>query len=183
MFITVILMLEHTFRYFNILPCSSNKWQYIWQHGSKLKVWLRTAYKRAHTFGDTVDVAAGLLTPTHSAVIRSFEHIKPLQFPASIISKIIMTLGSTPSGTSAFDLTTEAGVEAYLATTRFPCTKAEALPGGISNFVFRLHLRQPHEGKNTLVLKHGKPYMKNRSTVPFDVKRQVDNVQPNIELF
>jgi 5-methylthioribose kinase len=78
---------------------------------------------------------------------------------------------------TAFDLTTEAGVEAYLATTPYPCTKAEALSGGTANFVFRLHLRQPHEGKNTLVLKHGRPYIKNWSTIPFDVKRQVDNLR------
>jgi 5-methylthioribose kinase len=62
--------------------------------------------------------------------------------------------------TSAFDLTTKAGVEAYLTDTLFACTKAEALSGGMANFVFRLYLCQPHEGNTTLVLKHGQPYVK-----------------------
>lgn len=73
----------------------------------------------------------------------------------------------------ALDLTTEVGVEAYLAPTPYACTKAEALSGGNANFVFRLHLRRPHEGKDTLVLKHGKPYIKSLATIPFDTKRQV----------
>ncbi|KAF9453893.1 hypothetical protein P691DRAFT_812509 [Macrolepiota fuliginosa MF-IS2] len=72
------------------------------------------------------------------------------------------------SGIRTFDLTTEAGVEAYLADTPFACTKAEALSGGFGNFTFRLRLRQPRDGHETLVLKHAAPYVKSLTDIPFD---------------
>lgn len=82
----------------------------------------------------------------------------------------------TATHTSAFDLTTEAGVEAYLADTPYACTKAEALSGGLGNFVFRLHLREHYDGHQTLVLKHAEPYVKALPNVPFGVSRQVRNI-------
>lgn len=82
----------------------------------------------------------------------------------------------TATQTSAFDLTIEAGVEAYLADTPYACTKAEALSGGLGNFVFRLHLREHYHGHQTLVLKHAKPYVKALPNIPFDVHRQVRNI-------
>src|SRR5438105_1411496 len=79
----------------------------------------------------------------------------------------------TATYTSSFDLTTEAGVEAYLADTPYACTKAEALSGGSGNFAFRLHLRKHYDGNQTLVLKHSRPYVKALPNIPFDVHRQV----------
>jgi 5-methylthioribose kinase len=77
---------------------------------------------------------------------------------------------------SSYDLTTEAGVEGYLSTTAFACTKAETLSGGTANFVYRLHLRQYRDGKETLVLKHGQAYIKNLPNIAFDIRRQVTDI-------
>lgn len=82
----------------------------------------------------------------------------------------------TTTYTSSFDLTTEAGVEAYLSDTPYACTRAEALSGGSGNFVFRLHLRQPHSGRGTLVLKHARPYVKVMTNIPLHIERQVRGI-------
>ncbi|KAJ3570625.1 hypothetical protein NP233_g4283 [Leucocoprinus birnbaumii] len=78
---------------------------------------------------------------------------------------------------TTFDLTTEAGVEGYLAGTPYACSRVEALSGGTGNFAFRLYLHQPHEGVNTLVLKHSRPYIKNLKSIAFDIKRQSFEVE------
>ncbi|KAJ3570624.1 hypothetical protein NP233_g4282 [Leucocoprinus birnbaumii] len=78
---------------------------------------------------------------------------------------------------NAFDLTTEAGVEAYLADTPYACTRAATLSGGSGNFAYRIYLRQPYEGASTVVLKHSKPYVKAMRNITFDVKRQVFEVE------
>jgi len=74
---------------------------------------------------------------------------------------------------TCFDLTTEAGVEAYLRPTEYACTRVETLTGGTGNWAFRLWLCQAHQGQRTLVLKHGRSYIKDMADVLFDVKRQV----------
>ncbi|XP_006454280.1 hypothetical protein AGABI2DRAFT_197185 [Agaricus bisporus var. bisporus H97] len=77
----------------------------------------------------------------------------------------------------SYDLTTEAGVEGYLSNTAFACTKAEALSGGTANFVFRIHLREARDGKETLVLKHGQLYIKSLPSIAFDIQRQSFEVE------
>ncbi|KAF5356167.1 hypothetical protein D9756_003701 [Leucocoprinus leucothites] len=78
---------------------------------------------------------------------------------------------------TAFDLTTEEGVEAYLSNTPYACTRAETLSGGGGNYAFRIHLRQPYEGVNTLVLKHSRPYIKSMTSLAFDIRRQFFEVE------
>jgi len=72
-----------------------------------------------------------------------------------------------------FDLTTADGVLAYLATTPFASTSAEQLSGGNTNFVFRLQLSTPHQGHQTLILKHARAYVANNTNFSLPVSRQV----------
>ncbi|KAI9507816.1 kinase-like domain-containing protein [Russula earlei] len=71
-----------------------------------------------------------------------------------------------------FDLTTPKGVLAYLAPTPFASSRAESLSGGLANFIFRLHLNTPYEGRPTLVLKHARPYAASSPDFPLPVSRQ-----------
>ncbi|KAJ7119959.1 kinase-like domain-containing protein [Mycena crocata] len=73
---------------------------------------------------------------------------------------------------SDHDLSTIAGVEAYLATTKFASTHVTALTGGTGNFAYRLHLTRPHEGHTTLVMKHARPYVALSAEIPFAIERQ-----------
>ena len=106
-----------------------------------------------------------MVGPKYSANIRCFfdgsEH--------ELLIPCILQL--TPM--TAFDLATEAGVKAYLTNTPYACTRAETLTGGIGNWAFRLYLCQPYLGKHTLVLKHGRSYIKSMPDHSFDVQRQV----------
>ena len=78
----------------------------------------------------------------------------------------------TPTATQpVLDLTNPADVLSYLSGTPFASTKAESLSGGNANFVFRLRLAAPHEGHETLVLKHGKKIILGDFTL--GVERQV----------
>ncbi|KAH9060355.1 kinase-like domain-containing protein [Lactarius deliciosus] len=71
-----------------------------------------------------------------------------------------------------FDLTTAEGVLAYLATTPFASASAELLSGGLTNFIFRLQLDAPHEGRSTLILKHARPYVASNPDFSLPVSRQ-----------
>jgi hypothetical protein len=73
------------------------------------------------------------------------------------------------------DLTTPQGVLAYLASTPFASSRAEPLSGGTANFVFRLHLITPHQGRQTLILKNARPYVASAPNFPIPVSRQVRN--------
>ncbi|KAH8997687.1 kinase-like domain-containing protein [Lactarius hatsudake] len=71
-----------------------------------------------------------------------------------------------------FDLTTAEGVLAYLATTPFASASAKLLSGGSTNFIFRLQLDAPHEGRSTLILKHARPYVASNPDFSLPVSRQ-----------
>ncbi|KAH9031860.1 kinase-like domain-containing protein [Lactarius hengduanensis] len=71
-----------------------------------------------------------------------------------------------------FDLTTAEGVLAYLATTTFASASAKQLSGGSTNFIFRLQLNAPHEGRSTLILKHARPQMATNPDFSLPVSRQ-----------
>lgn len=71
------------------------------------------------------------------------------------------------------DLSTTAGVQAYLATTQFASSIVTSLTGGSGNFAYRLHLLTPYNGKTTLVLKHARPYVATAASIPFAIERQV----------
>jgi hypothetical protein len=71
------------------------------------------------------------------------------------------------------DLSTVEGVRAYLTETAFASADIAPLSGGTANYVFRLRLSVPHEGKETLVFKHAKPYVKDYQDLAFDLGRQV----------
>ena len=71
------------------------------------------------------------------------------------------------------DLTTVDGVLNYLEQTAFASSRVEQLTGGGGNYTFRIHLRQPHRGRTTAVVKHAKPYIPGMRTVPFALYRQV----------
>ncbi|KAJ7224025.1 kinase-like domain-containing protein [Mycena haematopus] len=70
------------------------------------------------------------------------------------------------------DLSTAAGVQAYLATTEFASSAVTLLTGGTGNFAFRLHLLTPYEGQTTLVLKHARPYVATAPSIPLAIERQ-----------
>ncbi|KAF8203862.1 kinase-like domain-containing protein [Pholiota molesta] len=75
------------------------------------------------------------------------------------------------------DLSTVEGVRAYLAETAFASADIAPLSGGTANYVFRLRLSVPHEGKETLVFKHAKPYVKDYQDLAFDLGRQFYEVE------
>ena len=74
-----------------------------------------------------------------------------------------------------FDCAVPSDIVEYLAPTPFACTRAERLSGGNANFVFRLHLREPYEGRPTLVLKHAKAYIASAKEIALWLDRQVSN--------
>lgn len=71
------------------------------------------------------------------------------------------------------ELSTEEGVRAYLATTEWAGAAIVELSGGITNFLYRLHLDTAYKGHSTLILKHGKPYPKGYKALEFTLDRQV----------
>ncbi|KIY62564.1 hypothetical protein CYLTODRAFT_426815 [Cylindrobasidium torrendii FP15055 ss-10] len=86
-------------------------------------------------------------------------------------------MSSSPS--SDWDLSKAADVKLYLATTPFAATSVLPLSGGYSNFVYRLVLQTPYEGRTTLVLKHGKDHLpgSDKTTLHFDLVRQIFEVE------
>ncbi|TFY81019.1 hypothetical protein EWM64_g2985, partial [Hericium alpestre] len=70
------------------------------------------------------------------------------------------------------DLTTVHGVSQYLESTPFASSSVTKLAGGTGNFTFRLHLRTPHNGQPTLILKHAEPYVALAKDIAFPVERQ-----------
>ncbi|KAH9081518.1 kinase-like domain-containing protein [Lactarius deliciosus] len=78
----------------------------------------------------------------------------------------------TQNNNIEFDLTTAEGVLTYLATTPFASASAKLLSGGSTNFIFRLQLNAPHEGRSTLILKHARPQMATNPDFSLPVSRQ-----------
>ena len=76
----------------------------------------------------------------------------------------------TPEG---YDLTIPQDVLLYLAKTPFASIQVIPLSGGTANYVFRLQLKIPYEGRDSLVLKHARPYIKDWVTFAYAVERQV----------
>ncbi|KAJ6452082.1 kinase-like domain-containing protein [Mycena sanguinolenta] len=70
------------------------------------------------------------------------------------------------------DLSTAAGVQAFLATTEFASSAVTLLTGGTGNFTFRLHLLSPYKSQTTLVLKHARPYAAGSPSIPLAIERQ-----------
>jgi hypothetical protein len=71
-----------------------------------------------------------------------------------------------------YDLSIIQDVYAYLADTPFASDNITALSGGYGNWIYRLGLRVPYEGRQTLILKHGKSIVPN-TEIPFSLDRQV----------
>ena len=78
----------------------------------------------------------------------------------------------TPEG---YDLTEPQDVLDYLSKTPFASTEVVSLSGGTANYVYRLYLKSPYEGRDSLVMKHGRPYVKNYSSLAFATERQVSS--------
>jgi hypothetical protein len=76
--------------------------------------------------------------------------------------------------TAKFDLTTTYGVKGYLeGTAEFAsCGPITKLSGCTANYAYRVALGKPYMGKNTVVIKHAEKYVKDMTTLPFDVSRQ-----------
>ncbi|KAH9486413.1 4-hydroxytryptamine kinase [Psilocybe cubensis] len=75
------------------------------------------------------------------------------------------------------DLSLEADVRVYLAKTPFASTDVQPLSGGTGNYVFRLRLDAPYEGRRTVVLKHAKPFVKDLPELAFELSRQKYEVE------
>lgn len=75
--------------------------------------------------------------------------------------------------TQDMDLGTEEGVRIYLAETEWAGAEVIPLSGGNTNFVFRLRLIAPYRGKETIVLKHAKTYVKTFKSIVLGLERQV----------
>ena len=72
-------------------------------------------------------------------------------------------------------LTSVPAVEAYIANTRFAGRSVTYLTGGNINYLYRIHLLVPFEGKQTVILKHAQSVVKNWEGTVWDLKRQVRN--------
>lgn len=81
------------------------------------------------------------------------------------------------SATPDMDLGTEEGVRTYLAETEWAGAEVIPLSGGLTNFVFRLRPVVPYRGKETIVLKHAKGYVKSFQTIKVGLERQVSCLQ------
>ena len=80
------------------------------------------------------------------------------------------------SESSDLDLSSERDVRAYLENTPFKSQDVIPLSGGTANYVFRLKLVTSYLGRETLVLKHAKPFVKNYHTMALDLDRQVSRL-------
>jgi hypothetical protein len=76
----------------------------------------------------------------------------------------------TPEG---YDLTKPQDVYDHLSKTPFASTAVIPLSGGNANYVYRLWLKNPYGGRDSLVLKHARPYVKTYLTLAFATERQV----------
>ena len=79
----------------------------------------------------------------------------------------------TPEG---YDLSVPQDVHDYLSKTPFASTEVVPLSGGTANYVYRLYLKNPYEGRDSLVMKHGRPYVKDILSLAFAIERQVSAV-------
>jgi 5-methylthioribose kinase len=77
---------------------------------------------------------------------------------------------------SSYDLSVPEQVLLYLEGTPFASETAVPLSGGSGNYVYRIKLRKPYEGRRTLVLKHAKPYLPGATEFALDLARQVSNL-------
>lgn len=75
--------------------------------------------------------------------------------------------------TQKLELSRPTDVLRYLAGTPFACFRVEPLSNGIVNFVFRLHLQTPYDGRDTLILKHGKGSFAASTNIIASIERQV----------
>ena len=71
------------------------------------------------------------------------------------------------------DLSIQANLIPYLENGPFASEAVAPLSGGLGNYAFRLSLKQPHQGKRTAILKHGKAYIPGMESMAFDLERQV----------
>jgi len=73
-----------------------------------------------------------------------------------------------------YDLAIEDGVRKYLANTDFATQgRIEILSGGSANWVWRVWLDKPLDGRPTVILKHTRGYVRVAKNVPFTAERQV----------
>ena len=78
----------------------------------------------------------------------------------------------TPEG---YDLTEPQDVHDYLLKTPFASTEVVPLSGGSANYVYRVYLKKPYDGRDSVVMKHARPYIKNLTTLALATYRQESN--------
>lgn len=71
------------------------------------------------------------------------------------------------------ELSRSTDVLRYLAGTPFACSRVESLSNAVVNFVYRLHLQTPYDGRDTLIMKHGKGWFSASTSVITSIERQV----------
>lgn len=74
---------------------------------------------------------------------------------------------------ATLDLSDPQHLEQYLSTTPWAAKSITSLSGGYTNFTFRIELAEPHQGQETVVLKHGKSYIPLANKPTLSVERQV----------
>jgi hypothetical protein len=70
-------------------------------------------------------------------------------------------------------LTTVSAVAEFLAGTPFASQSITDLTGGTVNYLYRIHLLTPFDGRETVVFKHAQPFWKTSVETPWEVERQV----------
>ncbi|KZV76388.1 hypothetical protein PENSPDRAFT_623157 [Peniophora sp. CONT] len=70
------------------------------------------------------------------------------------------------------DLSDASDLLRCLSSTPFASETATPLTGGIGNYTFRVRLQAPYEERNTLVVKHAKPYLPSNKSFEFPTARQ-----------
>ena len=82
-----------------------------------------------------------------------------------------------------YDLSESQDVLDYLSKTPFASTKVVPLSGGNTNYVYRLYLKNPYEGRDSLVMKHGRPYARDTLSLALALERQVSGFFSLVSFF
>lgn len=74
---------------------------------------------------------------------------------------------------TTLDLSNPQHVAQYLSATPWAAKSIMPLSGGYTNFAYRIDLVEPHQGLETVVLKHSKSHVPMAEGFSFSVERQV----------
>lgn len=84
-----------------------------------------------------------------------------------------------PAKLSTLDLSTEAGLQAYLVESPFAAKSIVRVSGGGSAYTFRVVLATQYDTKDSIILKHTRDYAALSKDIPLNVQRMVCIMPPD----